>query len=199
MHAEGPQGLSSVALAFTVTASLALGLCALGFVGLGLVRLESRLGVEGDGIAVGGEAPRWALEDSEGLLRFSPPAAGWMMVLFADHSLREFPGVVEGINALRDEPDLTIVMATRANPAAARFFVEAMNLPVALLPVDSRFYRDHKVRVMPFVQIIDASGRVQANGLVNRPETVLRMWEYAQRGPAGNGTALRLDMSARAS
>ena len=33
---------------------------------------------------------------------------------------------------------------------------------------------------MPFVIVLDPAGVVRASGLVNRHETVLRMWEIAQ-------------------
>jgi hypothetical protein len=181
-------------LAFLAIGAATLGLCTLAFLGIGIVRLDSRLGVLRDGLAIGARAPLSALES----IAAPQETERWLLLLFADHSLREFPSVVDGIRELANEPALEIVMLSRPDPAIVQFFVDAMDIPVRVVHVDDRVYQEFNVRVMPFVQLVDPNRIVREGGLVNRSTTLVQMWRVAsldQRSAHLNSSMLIADQA----
>ncbi len=167
------------AIALVVAESVGLFLAALAFIGFGIARLGGRLGLHREGLSPGARSPRWSQPDLDGTVR-APGTGRWQLLLFADHSLCEFPGAVSGLRALVSEESVEVLLVTRTRPEVVREAVATLRLDVPIIPVAETFYHRHNVRVMPFVIVLDPAGVVRASGLVNRHETVLRMWEIAQ-------------------
>lgn len=180
------------AIVLLVVESMCASLAVLAFFGLGLARLHGRAGIRREGLLPGARAPRWRLRDVEGVVH-STPAAHWQLLVFTDHSLREFPGVVSGLRALvsgEGAPEALVV--TRARPEFVHQTLAMLDLDLPAIPVTDTFYTRHNVRVMPFATFIDPEGVVRAAGLVNVHDTVLRMWEIAQVRPATGSNAAML-------
>jgi hypothetical protein len=166
-------------VAFLVVASILCLLALLALGGSGVIRLESRLGVMRDGPRLDSRAPRWTLPDVDGRRR-SSAAGTWQLLVFADHSLIEFPGVLAGIERLRSEADLEIFLVSRRAPELVEATARALKLGVPAIPVDEAFYHRFNVRLMPFAVLTDRQGIVREKGVVNHEETLLAKWRTAR-------------------
>src|ERR1017187_8587428 len=100
------------AILFVAIAVILCGAAVLAILGVGQLALSGADAIERDGLARGTLAPTWLLADSAGLIHRSPPAGPLQLIVFADHSLKSFPSVVDGPRALRDG-DLEIVVMLR--------------------------------------------------------------------------------------
>jgi hypothetical protein len=169
------------AIAFVAFAGVLVVLTLLVLVGVGIVRLESPLGVLRDGIPDGKRAPSWRLADAAGVTR-QCPSGRWQLLLFADHSLREFPDLVAGLKRLTaEEPELeTLVLSKGHMELTERLLAGPLGLDLPILHVDDAFYRRFNVRVMPFVFFVDPAGVVRAPAIVNHEDSLQRMWTLAQ-------------------
>ena len=178
------------AIGFVAFAGLLVVLTVVALVGIGIVRLESPLGVLRDGLQVGERVPRWALRDLDGVERRSP-SGRWQLLVFADHSLREFDGFADALNRLQDStPELEIVLLSRGHPDLTDYILrKVLDLRVPIVQVGEAFYRRFDVRVMPFLYFIDPNGVVRAPAIVNQESTLLRMWQLAQARAAEAGAA----------
>jgi len=199
------------AIGFVAFAGLLVVLTVVALVGIGIVRLESPLGVLRDGLQLGERAPRWALRDLDGVERRSP-SGRWQLLVFADHSLREFHGFADALNRLQESsPELEILLLRhelsilRRQVGRPRFETNDRVLLAAFsrtLPrrsvvhVDEAFYRRFDVRVMPFLYFVDADGVIRAPAIVNQEGTLLRMWQLAQARAAEAGAAGRSTVAA---
>jgi hypothetical protein len=178
-------------------AGLLVALTLLVLIGVGIVRLESPLGVLRDGLQPGERAPRWALRDLDGVERRSP-SSRWQLLVFGDHSLREFGGFAEALNRLQENsPELEIVLLSRGHPDLTDYILrQVLDLRVPIVHVDEAFYRRYDVRVMPFLYFIDPGGVIRAPAIVNQERTLLRMWQLAQARTAEAGGASRRTVAA---
>jgi hypothetical protein len=121
------------------------------------------------------------------------PGGRWQLLVFADHSVREFPGLVEGIGELRAaEAELEALLLPNRQPDLAAEAIAVMGLDIPVVGVDRDFYRRHRVRVMPFVLVLDPTGAMRAGGLANDAERLWMIWQLSQvpvrpgaRGPVG--------------
>jgi hypothetical protein len=176
-----------VAIAFAALAALLCVAAALAVLGTAQVQLSGPAAIEHDGLAPGRPAPRWSLPDAAGLQRQSPPAAPLQLVIFADHSLKSFPSVVDGLRELiaRGDPDLEVVVLLRqrnelaepllrmllAQPAPPAGPADLPQTPsrdgVPVLTGTPALYAAYNVRVGPFAIFVDAAGQVRASSLVN--------------------------------
>lgn len=164
-------------------------LCAaalLAIVGLVHVSMSSSDGIERDGLHRGVEAPRWSLADAAGRFVESPPrddlGAPLQLILFADHSLKSFPSVVEGLNALRHEAvglDIVILLR-RANDIAVPMLRLLGVGDLSVVTGSPSLYGRYNVRVMPWAMFVDASGRVRSSSLVNHSWQLQRLWQLAR-------------------
>jgi hypothetical protein len=151
---------------------------------LALLRLDSPLGISRDGFPRGSRVPRWRLPDLNEELHQVPSGKSWQLLLFSDHSLREFPQLAQAIERLRaEEPELEALLLPRLHPEAAEETAKLLGLNIPIVPVDERFYWRHNVRVMPFVFFVDPAGIVQGSGLVGE-ETQLRATWLVSRARA---------------
>jgi len=169
--------LAAVLIA-AVFVTLAAVLCAaamLAILGAAHVYLSGPEAIERDGLARGRRAPRWSLADSAGTVHHSPPARPLQLVVFADHSLKSFPSVLDGLRELiaRGDPELEVVVLLRqrndlAEPLLRMLLPQTPSLDaVPVLTGTPALYAAYNVRVGPFAVFVDAAGLVRASSLVN--------------------------------
>ena len=168
------------AVAFTVAAALLCIAAVLGMLGIAHVRLSGSEAIERDGLAAGMRAPNWSLPDEAGRVHVSPPPA-LQLVVFADHSLKSFPSVVDGLrDVLASDPALEIVLLLRQPNSIAGPLLREMGLGrIAVLTGSAALYARYNVRVGPFLIFVDAEGRVRASSLVNHAWQVAKLRQIA--------------------
>ena len=168
------------AVAFTVSAALLCGAAVLGLLGIAQVRLSGSEGIERDGLAAGQRAPAWSLPDGAGRVHASPPSA-LQLVVFADHSLKSFPSVVDGLrDLLTGDPKLEIVLMLRQPNAIAGPLLRELGLGrIAVLTGSPSLYARYNVRVGPFLIFVDSDGLVRASSLVNYSWQVAKLRQIA--------------------
>jgi hypothetical protein len=174
------------AVAFvTPFVALAAALCAAAaaaVLGAAHVRLSGPEALERDGLARGRKAPRWSLADSAGAGHHSPPARPLQLVLFADHSLKSFPSVLDGLRDLiaRPDPGLEVVVLLRQRNDLAEPLLRMLGLDgVPVLTGTPALYAAYNVRVGPFAIFVDCAGRVRASSLVNHDWQLAKLRQLA--------------------
>ena len=163
------------AVAFVILAAALCAAAVLAVLGAAHVYLSGPEAIERDGLARGRRAPRWSLADSAGTVHHSPPARPLQLVVFADHSLKSFPSVLDGLRELigRGDPDLEVVVLLRqrndlAEPLLRMLLPQTPGLDgVPVLTGTPALYAAYNVRVGPFAVFVDAAGQVRASSLVN--------------------------------
>ena len=164
-----------IAAVFVTLAAVLCAAAVLAILGAAHVYLSGPEAIERDGLARGRRAPRWSLADSAGTVHHSPPARPLQLVVFADHSLKSFPSVLDGLRELiaRDDPELEVVVLLRqrndlAEPLLRMLLAQAPSLDeVAVLTGTPALYAAYNVRVGPFAVFVDSAGQVRASSLVN--------------------------------
>jgi hypothetical protein len=171
---------------------------ALAVLGAAQVQLSGAAAIEHDGLAPGRPAPRWSLPDVAGIQRTSPPARPLQLVIFADHSLKSFPSVLDGLRALREaEPGLEMVVLLRQRNDLAEPMLALLGLAgVPVLTGTPALYADYNVRVGPFAIFVDSAGQVRASSLVNHDWQVAKLRQLADvpvdpQQPGGSRRLLR--------
>lgn len=161
-------------LGFIVIAGVFWLISLLAIVRIGFGRLESAKGIEGDGIPPGSRALSWSLNDTRGQTHRSPDSTRTQLLVFADHSLESFPGVVDGLNRVSQDHggsiDVVVLARARIGLDPQRF--ERMGLDVPVVFVDQHFYDKYNVRVMPYCMRISSAGNVEWRGLVQHESHV---------------------------
>lgn len=162
---------------------LAVVLCAaaiLAVLGSAQVYLSGSAAIEHDGMARGRPAPRWSLPDSAGRTRLSPPAAGLQLIIFADHSLKSFPSVLDGLRDLRArDPETEIVVLLRRPNDLAAPLLGLLGLDLTVVTGSPALYARYNVRVGPFAMFVDAGGYVRASSLVNEDWQIAKLRQVA--------------------
>jgi hypothetical protein len=171
----------SWAVAFTVCGAVACLAAALAFLGLGQLRLSGAAAIERDGLATGRRAPAWSLPDSAGVVHTSPPTLPLQLVVFADHSLKSFPSVAEGLRELLayQSPVEIVLLLKQPNPMAAPVLAELGLGAVTVLTGSPVLYARYNVRVGPFLIFVDSAGLVRASSLVNYSWQVAKLRQLA--------------------
>jgi len=168
----------------------------LAWFGMGQLALSGSGALERDGIGRGRRAPAWSLADSEGNVHSSPPAGGTLqLLLFADHSLKSFPSVLDGLRQLTDvestdveSTDLEIVVVTRGPGEGAAELLGQLGLrSMPVLAGSPRLYGQYNVRVMPFAIFVGSDGLVRASSLVNHDWQLVKLCQIAAIPPAEDG------------
>ncbi len=155
---------------------------------LGLLRLESPLGVIRDGFPPGRLAPAWRLPDLSGHPSGTPHGRHWQILIFCDHALVEFPGLVAGVKRVTSASDgVDGLLITKGVVEATTIATSTMGLNWPIVEVDDAFYQKYNVRVMPFVFVIDPSGVVQGSAVINYEDSFLNMWHLAHVSSARHG------------
>src|SRR5262249_2492972 len=104
----------TISIAFLVLELLLIALVLLAILRTGFAQLESSIGIQRDGLPPGKGAPSWSLLDLAGHLRTTPARDHWQLLVFVDHSLASFLGVVAGMNHLvTTARDLEVLMLSR--------------------------------------------------------------------------------------
>jgi hypothetical protein len=168
-------------IAFTACGVVLCVAAALGLLGIAHVRLSGPEAIERDGLATGKRAPQWSLADSAGIVHTSPPALPLQLVVFADHSLKSFPSVAEGLrDLLADGEPLEVVLLLRQpSPVAGPVLRELGLGGVAVLTGTPALYASYNVRVGPFLMFVDSAGLVRASSLVNYSWQVAKLRQLA--------------------
>jgi len=172
----------SWAIAFTVCGAVGFLAAVLAFLGIGHVRLAGAAAIERDGLATGTPAPAWSLRDSTGVVHTSPPLLPLQLVVFADHSLKSFPSVAEGLRDLlaSGEPVEVVLLLKQPNPVAEPVLAELGLGAVSVLQGSPALYADYNVRVGPFLIFVDSAGLVRSSSLVNHAWQVAKLHQLAR-------------------
>jgi hypothetical protein len=171
----------SWAIAFVVCGAAACLAGVLALLSLGQVRLSGADAIERDGLAAGMRAPAWSLPDSAGVVHTSPPLLPLQLVVFADHSLKSFPSVAEGLRELTvDDSSVEVVLLLKQPNPIAEPVLAALGLgAVSVLQGSPALYADYNVRVGPFLIFVDSAGLVRASSLVNYSWQVAKLRQLA--------------------
>ena len=170
------QGL---AIAFVAVGALFVLAEGLALLRVGLLRLESPLGIIRDGLPWGADAPRWRLPDTDGVAR-QVPGGRWQVLVFVDHSLREFPELARALAELGDREPVDVFLLPKAHAHLALEVARGLGLDAPVVPVDDAFYWRHNVRVMPFSIVLDERGVVRAEGLASDEPRFEMVWQRAR-------------------
>ncbi len=174
-------GVVSWAVAFTACGATLLVAAALALLGVAQVRLSAQDAIERDGLATGKRAPSWSLLDSAGTVHSSPPSTPIQLVVFADHSLKSFPSVADGLRDLlaSGAPVEIVLLLRQPNPMAEPVLAELGLHAVAVLTGSPALYAKYNVRVGPFLIFVDRDGLVRASSLVNHSWQVAKLYQLA--------------------
>ena len=165
---------------FIALAAVLCAAAALAVLGTAQVRLSGPAAIEHDGLAPGRAAPRWSLPDAGGVQRRSPPAAPLQLVIFADHSLKSFPSVLDGLRDLRArEPGLEVIVLLRGRNELAAPLLSLLGLDVPVVTGSPALYARYNVRVGPFAILVDSAGQVRASSLVNHDWQIAKLHQLA--------------------
>lgn len=172
---------------FVLIAAILCAAAVLALLGVGQLALSGVDAIERDGLARGRFAPRWALPDSAGVVRRSPPAGPLQLIVFTDHSLKSFPSVAAGLRTLRgdqealDDPDdLEIVVLLRRPSEIAGPVLSQLGLGgIPIVTGSPARYADYNVRVIPFAIFVGSDGRVRASSLVNHDWQLAKLRQIA--------------------
>jgi hypothetical protein len=170
------------AIAFTAVAAALCVAAVLAVLGVAQARLSGSEALQRDGLAPGMRAPRWSLTDQDGNERTSPSARRPLqLVVFADHSLKSFPSVVDGLRELlAADRELEMILLLRQPNAVAGLILPELGLAgVAVLTGSPALYARYNVRVGPFLMFVDSAGLVRASSLVNFAWQVAKLRQLA--------------------
>jgi hypothetical protein len=169
-------------VAFAVSAAVLCVAAALAVLGIAQARLSGSEALQRDGLAPGMQAPRWSLTDQDGNERTCPPAGRPLqLVVFADHSLKSFPSVVDGLRELlAADPEVEVVLLLRQPNAVAAPVLRELGLAaVAVVTASPALHARYNVRVGPFLMFVDPAGLVRASSLVNYAWQVAKLRQLA--------------------
>ena len=168
------------ASSFVVVALILCMATVLALFGVAHVSMSGAEAIERDGLAPGMRAPAWSLADSTGKVACSPPRAPLQLIMFTDHSLKEFPSVVDGLREVRAQERLEIVVLTRRRNELAQQVLRSIGLDgIPVLTGSPSLYAAYNVRVIPFAIFVDSAGRVRASSLVNEAWQVTKLLQLA--------------------
>jgi hypothetical protein len=184
------------AWAFVVVTSGVISLGTLALLRIGMLRLEMPIGIRRDGLRVGSRSPRWRRADVDGHVLSVPGAGRWQVLVFADHSLQAFPDLITGLARLGESvAELELVVLSQAPPAVSAD-LRGAGVTAPIVCVDSRFYRQHGVRAMPFTFVLSPDGVVRGSGLTSVSLALFRLLRSARESPiaahAANGVVSEL-------
>jgi hypothetical protein len=165
---------------FVALAALLCVAAALAVLGIAQADLSGPAAIERDGLAPGRPAPRWSLPDAAGVQRQSPPAAPLQLVIFADHSLKSFPSVLDGLSGLlARDPELEVIVMLRGRNDLAAPLLSMLGLDVPVVTGSPGLYARYNVRVGPFAILVDSAGQVRASSLVNHDWQLAKLHQLA--------------------
>jgi len=156
----------------------------LGFLAIGIGRLDLRPAIERDGVPVGKTVSAWQGVATDGLT-YQIPGRGYTLLIFAGLNLVVRQELVDGIHSCQDRyPGLGIMVVTKEDPATAEGITAGAALQVPIIAEGSVLFRAYRVRVTPFAHLIDQHGTVLFKGLVNDEEQMVRVLDGTLAGMA---------------
>jgi hypothetical protein len=168
------------AVLFVAVAVLLCATAILAILGTAQVYLSGPEAIAHDGLARGRLAPRWSLPDAAGNSYTSPSAGPLQLVIFADHSLKSFPSVVDGLRELMaGDPRLQVVVLLRHSNELAAPLLQLAGLDIPVLTGTPALYADYNVRVGPFAIFVGPDGLVRASSLVNYDWQIAKLRQLA--------------------
>jgi len=137
---------------------------------LGILYLGSAEGVSRDGLPVGTAAPDFHLPDLDGQVRSLSSLRGRNVPLLfgsphCEPCRRLLPGLQEF--AAHAGRDFQVLWLNQATPEETRHFQAEMGAALAMLSYQDGVNDAYRVRVTPFLFMLDAAGVIRAKGLVN--------------------------------
>jgi len=118
-----------------------IAMVALVLVATGVGQLEGSTGIRRDGVLAGQTAPHWSLPDITGHDRGTPHGSVWQILLFTDHSLASYPGIVVGVNHLmRSVSSLEIIVLSQDGIEYCAMTARVLGLQAPIVPVKPTFY-----------------------------------------------------------
>jgi hypothetical protein len=151
----------------------------------GMERLARSPSIARDGLSVGTRAPSWTLDDHDGR-SWHLPDGRWKFLLFSDHSLQVFNDAVHELQGLHEAEGQVDVLVMSRGPASVTLrTLRTLSLAFPVIGVDERFYRRHRVRVMPYAVVVDGDGIVRASHLVSAADVLLTTWRVGTLLPLG--------------
>ena len=166
-------------VAFLALAGLSATACALALLRVGVIRLESPLGIHRDGLRVGSSAPRLRARAADGTSVAIPTGDRYQFLLFTDHSLSEYPEVGAAVAELAASGEAAVALVTQRDASLTVAVLEALGLDLPVVQTTPEGYWDFNVRVMPFATVLSPEGTVLAVGVVSGPERVAAVWARA--------------------
>jgi hypothetical protein len=103
------------------------------------------------------------------------------LIVFADHSIKSFTPVLEGLRELlATDPATEVVLLLRQpNPIAEPLLAELGLAGMTVLTGSPALYADYNVRVGPFLIFVDSAGLVRGSSLVNYDWQVTKLRQLA--------------------
>jgi methylamine dehydrogenase accessory protein MauD len=137
---------------------------------LGILYLGTASGVSRDGLTVGTTAPEFSLPDANGQAHTLSSLRGRNVLLLfgsthCDPCRRLLPGLEEF--AGRDGRDFQVLWLNQGTMEETREFLLETGTDLTMLTFRDGLNDAYRVRVTPFLYMIDAAGVIKAKGLVN--------------------------------
>lgn len=171
----------ALALAFLLVELLLTFLTLLAIIYLGFKRLESSAGIKRDGIKHGKQLPAWQLPDLTKIVHTTPSREKWQLLIFTTAIIESFPSLFNGIKSISKlHPELEVIVIARAGKISCENIAKTLGFQVPVVPVDQTFLNRLKVRVIPFVYLVDPNGIIRWVGLVNTEEQLLNIWDFTR-------------------
>jgi methylamine dehydrogenase accessory protein MauD len=166
---------------------------------LGIMYLGTAEGVSRDGLERGTRAPDFNLADQYGMeQRLSNYKGKPVAVVFGSPNCGPCRTLIPELHEwARRHPDVAVLWLNSATPSDSLRFVNetGATLPVAPYSTDDNLLNTYKVRVTPFLFMLDENGIIRAKGLVNNKggldlyyrELKTGDWDKAVEGEDGAG------------
>lgn len=190
---------------FVLTAVTLCAAAVLAVFGITNYAMSASEAIDRDGLYPGTSAPSWTLKDSSGKVYWSPPDKPLQLIVFADHSLKSFTSVVDGLKQLTEEAvGLEIVVLLRHSSRIAEPVLRVLGLKdIPVVTGSPSLYGRYNIRVWPFVIFVDSNGKVRASSMVNHSWQIVRLWRLANiplspEPPATSGRFLQRMLHVRA-
>jgi hypothetical protein len=183
---------------FIIVAILSLFLALLMIIRVGYGRLESALGIARDGPKRNHPAPTWQATDNTGKGQCVPSEGRWQLLIFADHNLASFPELIAATNRLPagiDDLDVMVLARSRAGLSAET--IAALGISAPIVMVDQQLYDQYKVRVMPYVVLVNENGIVKWTGIGSNEGQLRRVLHQAGSTDVREGGPLAVQGSLR--
>jgi methylamine dehydrogenase accessory protein MauD len=151
---------------------------------LGSILLGGREAIERDGLSIGAPAPSFEAVALDGSVVRSDSYRGrWLALVFAAPTCRICHAMLPDLAVLAEKVtgEADVLLLVRSTAEVAREM--HVHAPVEVLAIGEHGVADqYRVRVSPYVQIVDPRGVIRARGLVNVASHVEHLLRQAGLG-----------------